>query len=47
MLQSHSGVVNKDYVAQKELLAKVDQGEISIEDLKAKGPALFAEATSV
>lgn len=37
MLQSHAGVVNKDYVAQKVLLAKVDQGEVSIADLKSKG----------
>ena len=41
MLQSHAGVVNKDYEAQKALLAKVDQGDISIEDLKAQGRTLL------
>lgn len=46
MLQSHAGVVNKDYLAQKELLARVDQGEVSIADLKAKGRALFEAETS-
>jgi pyruvate-ferredoxin/flavodoxin oxidoreductase len=45
MLQSHAGVVNNDYTAQKELLAKVDKGEVSIADLKAKGRALFEEET--
>ena len=44
MLQSRAGVTNKDYEAQKVLLAKVDKGEISIEDLKANGPALLVEA---
>jgi pyruvate-ferredoxin/flavodoxin oxidoreductase len=43
MLQSHSGIENKDYQAQKALLAKVDKGEVSIEDLKAKGRTLLAE----
>ena len=43
MLQSHAGVVNTDYVAQKALLAKVDKGEISVADLKAKGRQLLAE----
>ncbi len=42
MLQSHAGVVNKDYEAQKALLAKVDKGEISIDDLKAQGSKLLA-----
>ena len=44
MLQSHSGIVNKDYVEQKALLTKVDKGEITLADLKAKGrKLLFAE----
>jgi pyruvate-ferredoxin/flavodoxin oxidoreductase len=43
MLQSHSGIVNKDYVAQKALLAQVDKGEISIAELKAQGRALLPE----
>ncbi len=43
MLQSHAGQVNKDYEAQKTLLAKVDKGEISIADLKAEGPEVLEE----
>ena len=43
LLQSRAGVVNKDYQAQKALLAKVDKGDISIADLKAKGRALLTE----
>ncbi|MDQ8199299.1 2-oxoacid:acceptor oxidoreductase family protein [Pelagicoccus enzymogenes] len=41
MLQSHAGVVNKDYEAQKALLAQVDKGEISLQDLKSKGRELL------
>lgn len=41
MLQSHAGVVNKDYEAQKALIAKVDKGEISLEELKSKGRQLL------
>ena len=36
MLQSRAGVVNKDYLAQKAFLAKVDKGEISLADAQAK-----------
>ncbi|MFP6895399.1 MAG: 2-oxoacid:acceptor oxidoreductase family protein [Roseibacillus sp.] len=36
ILQSKAGVENSDYQAQRNLLAKVDKGEISIEDLKAR-----------
>ena len=32
MLQSRAGIINKDYIAQKELLAKIDKGEMSVED---------------
>ncbi len=32
ILQSRAGVVNKDYLAQKELLAKIDGGELSVQD---------------
>lgn len=28
MLQSKTGVLNKDYLAQKSLLAKLDKGEL-------------------
>lgn len=47
MLQSHAGQINKDYEAQKALLAKVDKGEISIADLKAKGRQLLEEPNAV
>jgi pyruvate-ferredoxin/flavodoxin oxidoreductase len=42
MMQSKAGVVNKDYVAQKSLLAKADKGEIPLADLRAKTAELFA-----
>jgi pyruvate-ferredoxin/flavodoxin oxidoreductase len=32
MLQSRAGIENKDYIAQKELLAKIDKDEMSVED---------------
>ena len=41
MLQSKAGVVNKDYLAQKALLKKVDAGELPLADLKAKTRELF------
>ncbi|HEU5070145.1 MAG TPA: 2-oxoacid:acceptor oxidoreductase family protein [Verrucomicrobiae bacterium] len=41
MLQSKAGVVNKDYLAQKALLAKADKGEIPLADLRAKTAELF------
>jgi pyruvate-ferredoxin/flavodoxin oxidoreductase len=43
MLQSKAGVVNKDYVAQKAILAEVDAGKISKEDLFALGEQLLKE----
>ena len=36
MLQSKAGVVNKDYLAQKAFLAKLDKGEISLADAQTK-----------
>ncbi|MBM3876019.1 MAG: oxidoreductase [Verrucomicrobia bacterium] len=42
MLQSKAGVVNKDYVAQKSFLAKVDKGEIPLADAKARVRELYA-----
>jgi pyruvate-ferredoxin/flavodoxin oxidoreductase len=42
MLQSKAGVVNKDYLAQKALLAKADKGEIPLADLTAKTAELCA-----
>ncbi|MBL0171852.1 MAG: 2-oxoacid:acceptor oxidoreductase family protein [Gemmatimonadaceae bacterium] len=35
MLQSKAGVTNKDYLAQKSFLAKIDKGELSVSDAKA------------
>ncbi|MCC7053843.1 MAG: 2-oxoacid:acceptor oxidoreductase family protein [Gemmatimonadaceae bacterium] len=43
MLQSKAGVVNKDYLAQKALLAKVDKGEIALADAKARVVELMNE----
>jgi len=46
--QSKAGVENKDYKAQRALLAKVDEGEIALEDLRARSRELFeSEFTSV
>lgn len=46
LLQPRAGVVNQDYQAPKAHLAKADQGEISIEDLTAKGRALLQAETT-
>ena len=42
MLQSKAGQRNKDYEAQKSLLAKVDNGEITLEDLRSRTAELYA-----
>jgi pyruvate-ferredoxin/flavodoxin oxidoreductase len=42
MLQSKAGVANKDYLAQKSFLAKIDKGEIPLADAKARGGDLIA-----
>ncbi len=42
MLQSKAGVANRDYLAQKAFLAKVDKGEIPLADAKAKVRELLA-----
>jgi pyruvate-ferredoxin/flavodoxin oxidoreductase len=41
MLQSRAGLVNKDYLTQRNLLKKVDAGEISLADLQGKTRELF------
>ena len=41
MLQSKAGLVNKDYLAQKSLLAKLDKGELRLDELQAKTRELF------
>ncbi|RLE26487.1 MAG: hypothetical protein DRJ65_05370, partial [Acidobacteria bacterium] len=43
LLQSHAGIENSDYKAQRALLAKVDAGEIGLEDLLEKGRTLLEE----
>ncbi len=41
MLQSKAGMVNKDYLAQKSLLAKLDKGDLRLDELQAKTRELF------
>jgi pyruvate-ferredoxin/flavodoxin oxidoreductase len=36
MLQSKAGIENKDYLAQRNLLKKVDSGDVSVADLRSK-----------
>jgi pyruvate-ferredoxin/flavodoxin oxidoreductase len=43
MLQSKAGIVNKEYAAQKAILADVDAGKISLDELFARGPEMVAE----
>ena len=45
ILQSRAGITNKDYLAQKELLAKIDSGEMTVEQFLKGEPA--AEKTAV
>ncbi|MBW7894202.1 MAG: 2-oxoacid:acceptor oxidoreductase family protein [Opitutaceae bacterium] len=42
MLQSKAGIVNRDYLAQKAFLAKIDQGEIALADARARAAELYA-----
>jgi len=44
MLQSKAGVVNKDYLAQKAFLAKLDKGELALAEAKARAAELYAAA---
>jgi pyruvate-ferredoxin/flavodoxin oxidoreductase len=41
MLQSKAGVANKDYLAQKALLAKLDKGEIQLAEVQSKTKEMF------
>src|SRR5687767_9897922 len=41
MLQSKAGVTNKDYLAQKAFLAKLDKGEIPLAEAKSRVRELF------
>jgi hypothetical protein len=43
VLQSKAGVENKDYPAQKELLARVEKGELTRDELINRGWALINE----
>ncbi len=43
MLQSKAGIVNKEYAAQKAVLADVDAGKITLDDLLARGYELVRE----
>ncbi len=43
MLQSKAGIVNKDYAAQKSILAEVDTGKIPKEELFARGEQLLRD----
>jgi pyruvate-ferredoxin/flavodoxin oxidoreductase len=43
MLQSKAGIVNKEYAAQKAVLADVDAGKITLDDLFARGHELVRE----
>jgi pyruvate-ferredoxin/flavodoxin oxidoreductase len=43
MLQSKAGVVNKEYIAQKALLAEVDAGKISKDEFFAHAHEMLAE----
>ena len=41
ILQSKAGIANPDYQAQRALLAKVDAGDIPIDDLRSRGRELY------
>ena len=43
MLQSKAGITNKDYIAQKALLAEVDGGNVSKAELFARGEQMLRE----
>ncbi|MBI97257.1 MAG: oxidoreductase, partial [Verrucomicrobiales bacterium] len=43
MLQSRAGIMNEDYLAQKKLVEKVDNGDLSRDDLLERGWELLNE----
>jgi pyruvate-ferredoxin/flavodoxin oxidoreductase len=43
MLQSKAGIVNKEYLAQKAILAEVDSGKLSLDELFAHGHEILKE----
>ena len=42
MIQSRAGVVNKDYLAQKALLKRIDSGELPLAEAQGRTKELFA-----
>jgi len=46
MLQSKAGIVNKDYLAQRALLGRIDSGALSVTEAKANLSTLLAELTA-
>jgi hypothetical protein len=42
MLQSKAGIVNKDYAAQRAFVSKIDKGEVSLAEAKARTAELIA-----
>jgi pyruvate-ferredoxin/flavodoxin oxidoreductase len=46
MLQSKAGVINKDYLAQRAFLAKLDSGALSLADAKADTATHWAAAST-
>jgi len=43
MLQSKAGIVNKEYAAQRELLAEVDSGKLPLAEFLASAHELLKE----
>jgi pyruvate-ferredoxin/flavodoxin oxidoreductase len=43
MLQSKAGIVNKEYAAQKAILADVEAGKLQLDELFARGHELVRE----
>lgn len=43
MLQSKAGIVNKEYIAQKAILAEVESGKLSLDELFTRGHELVKE----
>jgi pyruvate-ferredoxin/flavodoxin oxidoreductase len=43
MLQSKAGIQNKEYAAQRDLLAEVDSGKLPLNDLLTRGHELIKE----
>jgi len=43
MLQSKAGIINKEYAAQRALLAEVDSGKLPLEELLTRGQELIKE----